>query len=345
MKRFLAYIFLLVSVVYLPTEGQIVTVKAEFSADSVMLGEHFHYTLMATSDKDVTIKFPEYSDTISSEIEMINLETRDTIIQESGKRTISAKYKVISFSPGWNTIAPQPVGFDAGALTDTVYTTAQLLTVLTPEVDTTQAFKPIKPPINTPINMAELWPWLTGGALLALAVFFAIRAIRRYYRKLRNPEEIEQIHREPPHLEAFKALDRLRHDKLYQQGQVKEYYTQLTQIVRQYITRQFGYHALESTTQEILDTFRKQNNSEQRLNKMLEDLLMLADLVKFAKEDPLMKENEMHMENAELFVEKTYRMFEEESERVGEKESERVGEWENGSEHMEMKKERRGDDE
>ena len=93
---------------------------------------------------------------------------------------------------------------------------------------------------------------------------------------------------------------------------MKSYYTQLTEITRRYIERQYGVPALERTTQEILEAFSRSNTEDPILDEMLQDLLELADLVKFAKEDPLPMENQTNLNNAYLFVQKTFPMFYEE---------------------------------
>ncbi|MCF8226201.1 MAG: hypothetical protein K9J30_10010 [Bacteroidales bacterium] len=305
------HIVLLLLATVLPLKSQIVTVKSGFSRDSVMIGEHIIYRVSVNAGEDVIIDLPEYTDTITNELEILADPITDTVFSDHGMEIIR-EYKVTSFSPGWNTVPPQPVFFTKEGMSDTAYTTASLLTVLAPAVDTTKAFKPIKPPVNTPVSLAELWPWILAAVFILIAAFVLIRFLKKYFRKLKDPEAYLAEPPEPAHIVAFRELQQLRNDKLYQKGgAVKEFYTRLTEIVRAYITRQFGIHAMESTTIEILEAFNTYNRAESDLNEMLESLLMLADLVKFAREDPLMKENEMHLDNAEAFVERTYRMFEE----------------------------------
>ncbi|MDF1572805.1 MAG: hypothetical protein P1P82_14445 [Bacteroidales bacterium] len=289
-------------------EAQVVTVKSSFGSDSVMLGEHLKYTISACAGEDVWIGLPEYSDTITSEIEIIEAGPIDTVFV-AGQRTLSRDYLVASFSPGWNTVPPQPVAFNTGELADTVYTTAQLLTVLSPRVDTAQAIMPIKPPVNTPVSLAEVLPWaLAGyGALLLFTLVAALIWIRR--QRERAPEQFIVKPLEPAHVIAFRELEKLRKENLTGKGAIKEYYTRLTWIIRGYMARQFDIHALESTTREIIEAFSVRYKERNGLMDSLEQLLMLADLVKFAKEAPSQEENERHLQHAEDFVEKTYRMF------------------------------------
>ena len=288
--------------------AQIVTVRGSFGADSVMIGEQIKYMITVESADDVLIGLPVYSDTLSGEIEILQASDIDTTFRE-GRRVISQEYLVTSFDPGWNTVPPQPVTFQTAGLSDTVYTTALLLTVLAPDVDPAQPIKPIKPPVNAPLSLAEVLPWLLYGygavLILAAVVLLAIY----YFKKKKNPELFIAVPAEPAHVVAFRDLQKLEMEELPKKGMVKEYYTRLTEIIRVYITRQFDIHAMESTTSEILGEFTVRNAGDRELAGKLEGLLMLADLVKFAKEDPDQKENEMHLRNALNFVEKTYRMF------------------------------------
>ena len=293
---------------FLNAEAQLITVKSEFESDSAMIGEQINYNLTVTVDSGVSVSLPVYSDTISNEIEIISEEGIDTAIVDS-RKVITASYKVTSFEPGWNTVPPQPVEFTTGTITDTAYTAALLLTVLAPAVDTTQTIKPIKPPQNTPVNFAEMFPWIMAGLGLAALIFLIIYFVRRNRNKKLHPELYQSEPLEPAHIIAFRDLDALEAAKLPQSGRVKEYYSRLTEIIRIYMSRLFNIHAMESTTAEILAAFNLHENTDSHLSDMLRELLMLADLVKFAKEDPLMEENQRHLGNARSFVEKTFELL------------------------------------
>ena len=130
-----------------------------------------------------------------------------------------------------------------------------------------------------------------------------------YRQRKLDPEIFSIKPQEPAHVVAFRDLDRLKESKLLETGEVKQFYTRLTEISRIYIERQYGIPALERTTDEILDAFRKSNTEGSILDEMLRELLELADLVKFAKEDPLPMENQTNLNNAYLFVQKTYPLF------------------------------------
>ena len=105
----------------------------------------------------------------------------------------------------------------------------------------------------------------------------------------------------PAHEIAFQRIKELEEQKLWQQGETKGYYVALTDILRQYIEGRFNVPALESTTDEIMDGLKLKEFPDQ-LKKRLNDLLSLADFVKFAKLQPGPGENMEGMEIAKDFV-------------------------------------------
>jgi hypothetical protein len=288
--------------------GQILTVKSSFEKDSILLGEQINFILSVESQKDAQLVLPVFMDTLTPEIEILHVNEIDTSFLDN-RQFLRQEYLITSFSPGWNTIPPLPVAFQTGEVSDTMYSTAALLTVLAPVVDTTQAIKDIKPPLNTPLSLAEVLPLalLGWGGFLLLTLLAALVWIR--FQKENNPEQFNVKPLEAAHIIAFRELDKLKEEDLPSKGMIKEYYSQLTEIIRIYIARQYAIHAMESTSSEILEAFTIQNPHENELSDRLEELLLLADLVKFAKEAPSNKENELHLANARDFVEKTYRIF------------------------------------
>jgi len=108
----------------------------------------------------------------------------------------------------------------------------------------------------------------------------------------------------PPHVVAIMELDRLKSEKIWKKGKNKEYYTALSDILRKYIQRRFQINALEMTTDEILTLFKRDKNA-QSVYQNLRQILQLADLVKFAKIQPIENENEISIMNSYLFVNQT----------------------------------------
>jgi bifunctional N-acetylglucosamine-1-phosphate-uridyltransferase/glucosamine-1-phosphate-acetyltransferase GlmU-like protein len=108
----------------------------------------------------------------------------------------------------------------------------------------------------------------------------------------------------PPYVTALEALETLRLKKLWQADKVKEYYSELTDIVRQYIEAQFGVQAVEMTTDDILYGLKNIGINAQAMGK-LTNTLQTADLVKFAKATPHALENDTALSYSVDFVSET----------------------------------------
>jgi hypothetical protein len=107
----------------------------------------------------------------------------------------------------------------------------------------------------------------------------------------------------PADIIALKQLIKLENAKIWQEGNVKEYHSQLSEIIRRYTENRFKFIALELTTDEILEELKSILSTEQLSN--LRTLLQRADLVKFAKRKPLDTDNFESMVLAKEFVNST----------------------------------------
>jgi hypothetical protein len=115
---------------------------------------------------------------------------------------------------------------------------------------------------------------------------------------------------EPPHTIAFRELERLKDEKLLENGLIKEYHSRVSDIIRAYIEIRFSVNAMELTSDEVLDIFRNSEIVNNEMFNQLKQLLKLADLAKFAKYIPVENENEMSLNNAYSFVNETMLLIE-----------------------------------
>jgi len=298
----------LLTVMAAPLQAQLISVKSELSSDSLMIGDQLLYTLRVEAPDQVEFTMPVLYDSLGRNLEVLSLPVSDTS-QTDGQRVVRQTYTVTGFEAGMQMVPAQEVIYSNGNLIDTARSMPLMIRVYEPVVDTSQQIKPIKAPLNTPLSIREIFPWLLvglGGLMIAVLVYFLLR---RYLQRKRDPEEYVAKKREPAHIIAFRELDRLKEEKIWEKGQVKKFYTSLTTTTRTYLERQYGIPAMERTTEEILRAFRKSNPEDALLDEILKELLELADLVKFAKEDPLPVYNQTNLNNAYIFVQKTYPQF------------------------------------
>jgi hypothetical protein len=208
---------------------------------------------------------------------------------------------ITSFDSGYYAIPP--FKFTISGDTNKIFETEPLLfSVNTIAIDTTQNIKDIKPPIEVPFSWKELLPYVYWG-IGGLAVLAALIILTRNYLKKRKKKPLPEIiaPKIPPHVTALEQLEKLKEEKLWQQGKLKQYYSGLSDILREYIEHRFYINAMEQVTDEIMYAFRTADASDE-IKAKLRQVLFLADLVKFAKEQPLPNENELCIENAFEFV-------------------------------------------
>lgn len=174
-----------------------------------------------------------------------------------------------------------------------------------PEVsiqDTVHYIAPIMPIISEQKTWED-WMWLVylllGLLLAALVIYFILRR-----KKRESLIEEEVIIIRPSHEVAFEKLDELESKKLWQEGKVKEYQTELTYTIREYLENRFGIQALESTTGEINKSL-KEVDFDQKHTSNLNNILQIADMVKFAKAKPEESIHQEFMDKARSFVKDT----------------------------------------
>jgi len=181
----------------------------------------------------------------------------------------------------------------------TVQTDSFRIDVQTVSVDTTKAFKPIKGIIFVKGSWLDYIWYIVGGVVLLLLII----GITIYFatRKKPLPPPVPQGPVETLQEYTMRLLNELDAQSVWQKGNVKEYYVQLTDIIRDYIEARFKTSALELTTDEIL--YKVQLNKELRpYHSLLSSILHTADLAKFAKAQPLPQEHVEAMEHAKEFV-------------------------------------------
>jgi hypothetical protein len=203
----------------------------------------------------------------------------DTISQNDNIR-LRKDLLLTAWDSGYHDVPSLAIVFLANAKRDTVFTQNIPLEVQVPPADSVLA--DIKPIIEEEIV------WQDYISEIALVAFLIIAALLWYFvSKMKNRRQLPPpppiiI---PPHEIAFNKLKELKEQKLWQQGKVKEFHSQLTYIIREYLEKRYGVQALEQTTDEILGQMKNINLGAELTPKMT-TLLQTADLVKFAKAEP-----------------------------------------------------------
>jgi hypothetical protein len=301
-NAFLTFILLLS--LHLSLGAQNAEAFSSVDKDSIMIGDHFNYEMGINLPGGFQVIWPHLNDTISNNIEIIESKDVDTSYLEN-VLILKKQYKLTSFDSGYFEIPSYALKFkhENDSIVFETNTLSHYIQVFAPIVDTSQAFKAIKGPMSEPYTLREALPWIFLGLSILVLTLLIIWFIRR--RKKKKPLFITRLKPElPAHVIAFRMLEELKHEKVWQAGRLKEYHTKLTDIIREYIENRFLIDALEMTTDEILNELKLKTVNEEACKK-LKSVLQMSDLVKFAKAKPTPLENDLCLNYCVDFVDET----------------------------------------
>ena len=280
-------------------------VSATLDSTTLFIGDQTDLHLRAISAQGEQVTMPMLDKELTAGVEIVDRTIVDTVALKDGRVQYDQYLTLTSFEDSLFYIAPLP--FVSGA--DTVWSEGLTLNVVQPfEMDTTDmAITDIKGVYKAPIWWWGIFRWVLLALLLAgvgVAGYYLITYLQR--RKLEEAgNEVVTEPLRPAEEVALEKLDAIKEKKIWQQGQVKEYYTQLTDVVREYIARRFEVSSVEQTSDETLRDIRPLLSERKDLYDQLRKMLTLADLVKFAKWSTTPDENELSLRNAYTFVKET----------------------------------------
>jgi hypothetical protein len=287
----------------MPLRGQtsVPTARASVDSSQFLVGDWIHVRVDLQHPKGATFR-ALLADTSIGGFTIIErkppLLTSDTTTQTT---LVLAKY-----SAGEATLPPLPfaVSIPGDPAPRTVSTNALALTVNAVPVDTTKDFRDLKKPLSIPMTLAEMLLYAGSLLLLAACAYGAYRFWKRRALKRREAVDAYVAPARPAHLIALEQLAILREKKLWQQGLIKQYYSEITEIYRRYLENRYAMMAMEETTDEIMTGLRKLRFPDSMLD-VAERILRRADLVKFAKHQPPITEHEEMFTVVQDFVVKT----------------------------------------
>lgn len=276
----------------------------------LMLGDQTDLHLSVTHEASEQVQMPVYGEMLQEGIEIVDRSAIDTTALPDGRVQMTQDLTLTSFKD--SLFAIQPLYVTSGE--DTFWTEPMALNVIQPfEVDSSLAITDIKDIEKAPVWWWGIFRWVLlalGCVLLAVGGYY----LWRWYQKHRKPEE-ETIDPEllrPADEVALEKLDEIKAQKIWKDGKVKEYQTELTDVVREYIGRRFDVHSTEKTSDETLQEMKSKVDKD--LYTRLKSMLQLADLVKFAKWHTTPDENETALITAYDFVNETKEVVTDENE-------------------------------
>ncbi|QGY42404.1 hypothetical protein GM418_01660 [Maribellus comscasis] len=288
------------------TNAQQIKATASLDSANILIGDQVKLFLEIDHPKNVKVEFPQLPDTIQSLIEVLERSKVDTFEMDSEELMKQIQsYTITSFDSGSYRIPPYWFTFEMDGLVDSVPSNGVTLNVYSMTVDTTKGPTDIKMPYGAPLSLKEVIPYILGVILIGAIIFLVLYSIKR--KKKNKPIFTRpQKPKEPAHVVALRELDRIKNEKLWQKDKTKQYYSEVTDTLREYIEDRFEISAMEQTTDEILTSFRNRKGllGEKSFNN-LSQILSLADLVKFAKYKPLPDDDNMTLVNSYFFINDT----------------------------------------
>lgn len=257
-------------------------VSATIDSTSIKIGEQITYRIQVETDTTNLVVFPEGQSFMP--LEMIESYKTDTV-KQNDKYNLIKRYGLTQFDSGVYTIPPQKIVIgNKTLLTDSLRVEVRNILV----DSTKQGLYDIKPIIEVEKSPSQWWKYM----LYTLLVLGIVAGLIYWFLWRKKPlSEEEQIALLPPYDRAKLALKKLEESDYLKQDALKEYYSELTQIVRKYLDEKVYDHSMESTTDQLISRLRllKEGNQidlSKDTIKNIESILKRADLVKFAKSKP-----------------------------------------------------------
>ena len=279
--------------------------SATVSRDTILIGDQVEWKSRIKVPNGMSVKIDSMSGYVVPGVELIGDFTVDTVERKKDFSMVETRALVTSFDSGSYVLPPLVVYFYRdGQGVDTMRLPEVPLEVTTVPIDTTTyQMYDIRPQFRYPVTFKELVPWiLLLAALVAVVVLTVHFALKRKKTGMvfGRPEP-----KDPPHIVALRSLDRIRGEKLWQKGNQKQYYTEITDTLRTYIEQRFGIKTIERTSNEILVDLSVKDLAPSDYES-LKELFGTADLVKFAKYSASEAENENAVPVAVRFVNDTF---------------------------------------
>ena len=282
-----------------------VTVDAKIDSTRIFIGQQVGITVDVSADAGKKVEFAHYDSLqqMIPGIEVVNTSGPDTQLLNDGKRMVlTQRYVVTSFDSALYYIPPITVKVDGKDYQAKTNLALKVLTVNidTMKVDSICGFKPeMKPPFSWDDWKPVIWMVIGLLILAALLIYVVIRLItnKPIIHRIKLRQHIA------PHKVAMQKIAQIKEDNLVQSEDSKEYYTQLTDTLRQYISERFKFSAMEMTSSEIIEHLQAENDEEAL--RELRELFQTADLVKFAKYTTLINENDRNLVTAVEYINQT----------------------------------------
>lgn len=275
------------------------TAKAEVNKDSITIGDKIKYSIKVQAKQDIDVEFPSFGENLAG------FAIKDFGSKELGlfgKKTYLMWYLLDIYKTGEYTIPKAIIRYKEKNQNhwqeiETNEVKIEVQSVLK-KADDTSDIRDIKNPISFP---HRLNPYLIAGSFIFVA--FVMVLLGKFLMK--KKEIPKTFPSKPAHEIAYEALKELKEKDYIRLGRIKEYYIELSNIVRRYLENRFNIKAPEMTTEEFLIKAKEAKELSFEHKSLLRDFLSHCDLVKFARYGPSAKEIDSSFESAKTLIDQT----------------------------------------
>lgn len=281
--------------------AQNISVSASTDTSTYKVGDYIKYQIEVKHDKVISVNMPSVKDSIKV---LEYIQTLPSEKNEVGNQVIERYNFIFSkYDSAKVTIPSITLEYITGRTItkNLIKTNSVTITIRTLPVNAQEDFRDVKDPLRLPLN----WLLISAIAVLILLLIVLLYYLyQRYKKKKALKENILPEIKIPPHEIALTHLHELEEKKLWQNGFVKQFHSEVTEIVRQYFEDRFNFRALEMTSAEILAVLSYMEEGK-KIVRTSDNFFSNADLVKFAKFEPIPKVNDEMMNQAYEVVNQT----------------------------------------
>jgi len=303
------FILLIIQAFVFQIQAQEVSATASLDSTLILIGGQIDMKMEISQPADLVLNFPQFNDTITKNIEIVDKGYPDTARLDNNRLLISQLYRITSFDTGLHYIPPYEIEFEINNLKQNIKSNPLSLMVVNPyqDVNPENGIYDIKGVKDAPFKLNEIinYIYIALGAFVLIGLLIWLYLYYRGKQKEEGSKFINVKPNEPPHIIAIRELDKIKEQKLWEKDRIKEFYTLVSNTIREYIENRYNINALEQTSDEMLTEMKSKIQLDNEVMSKLTQMLQLSDLVKFAKYKPLPDENGLSLLNAYFFVEKT----------------------------------------
>lgn len=293
--------FIILFLLSINLSAQSISALASVDSSDYLVGDYINYTLEIRAEKDIEIINPFFRDSLK-QVEILK-EIPAQKKEDENIKSSTFGYTISYYDSAVITLPPIAIQYKQKGSNEVkvVLSNPVTFTVHTVQIDQQAEIKDVKEPLTIPLD----WKFILLIAIIIVIVLaVAYYLYRRYKKKKAEQPVIKKVIKIPAHVRALSALDNLEREQLWQKGRVKEYHSNITGIIRGYFEERFKLPALELTTSEQMQKLKRVPSAENILN-ITNEFLNNADLVKFAKFQPMPSVNETMMKQAKEIVTQT----------------------------------------